>query len=234
MTSDEDDRFGKLFAGEAGSVLGAEREKLVYAKKRWASEARLITGEPDIEKSRRLPPGQQLTNDWPVLDLGTRPAVPLDQWQLTVGGAVANPLKWDWNVFMSQPQTESVSDIHCVTQWSRYDNRWTGVAARHLLAMAQPRDTARHVVFHGHDGYTTNVRLEQFAAEDVILAHSWQGEPISREHGGPMRPVIPALYFWKSAKWVRHIAILEKPVSGFWETRGYHDNGDPWREERYG
>ncbi len=229
-----DERFTKLFEGGESAVIAEERKKLVEAKERWAEEQRLITGAPDPAKTRRLPPGQELTGDWPVLDLGTRPLVPLAQWELTVGGAVERPIKWDWETFLAQPQADVTSDIHCVTQWSRYDNRWTGILARHLLAVVQPRPTAAHVVFHGHDGYTTNVRLDQFAQEDVILAHAWQGEPIPRDHGGPMRPVLPGLYFWKSAKWIRHIAILEKDTPGFWETRGYHNNGDPWKEERYG
>ena len=230
----DDERFQGLFEGGGSAVIAGERRKLVAAKERWARQRRLITSAPDPERSRRLPPGQELTDDWPVLDLGTRPLVPLEQWRLTVGGAVERPVAWDWRDFMAQPQVEVTSDIHCVTQWSRYDNRWTGVAARRLLDIVRPRKTARHVVFHGHDGYTTNVRLDQFAAADVVMAHAWQGQPIPRDHGGPMRPVLPRLYFWKSAKWVRHIAVLEQDAPGFWEARGYHNNGDPWKEERYG
>ena len=230
----DDDRFKNLFEGDASAMIGAEREKLVRAKEQWAAEGRLLTGAPDPERTRRLPPGQTLTEDWPVLDLGNKPLVPLDQWSLTVKGAVIRPITWDWATFMAQPQVELTSDIHCVTQWSRYDNHWTGVATQHLLNVAGARTGASHVVLHSHDGYTTNMRLDQFAAADAVLAHAWQGEPISRDHGGPMRLVIPGLYFWKSAKWVRHIAILDGDAPGFWETRGYHNNGDPWKEERYG
>ena len=134
---------------------------------------------------------------------------------------------------MALPQTESVSDMHCVTQWSRYDNRWKGVSARALIDLVQPKDEARHVIFHAHDGYTTNVRRDQFEEADVFLVHEWDGKPIEREHGGPVRVLMPRLYLWKSAKWVRRVefSIADKP--GFWEVRGYNNNGDPWLEERY-
>jgi DMSO/TMAO reductase YedYZ molybdopterin-dependent catalytic subunit len=135
---------------------------------------------------------------------------------------------------MALPQADSVSDIHCVTQWSRYDNAWRGVAARTLLAMVEPLPAARHVMLHGFDGYETNIRLDQFDAPDVLLAHAWQGEALTRAHGGPVRVVIPRLYFWKSAKWIRRIEIMAADRPGFWERNGYHNNADPWTEERYG
>jgi DMSO/TMAO reductase YedYZ molybdopterin-dependent catalytic subunit len=134
---------------------------------------------------------------------------------------------------MDLPQIESTSDMHCVTQWSRYDNAWKGVAAQTLLALAQPHPDAKHVVFHAHDNYTTNVRLDQFDQPDVFLVHEWEGKPIDRRHGGPVRVLIPRLYLWKSAKWVRRIEFRTDDQPGFWETRGYHNNADPWDEERY-
>ena len=146
---------------------------------------------------------------------------------------VEAPLWLDWAEFMELPQAELTNDIHCVTQWSRYDNRWQGVKAAELLALARPKPAARFVSFTSYDGYTTNVPLEEFARDEVILAHSWQGEPLTRQHGGPLRVVIPRLYFWKSPKWVTRIELLGADRPGFWEVRGYHNNGDPWAEERY-
>lgn len=182
----------------------------------------------------RLPPGQRLVRDWPVLDLGVQPAIDAADWTLTVAGLVDNPIRWTWADFIAQPQATLVSDIHCVTTWSRYDNTWQGVTARHLLSVVRPRPEARFVVMRSHDGYSTNVPLQAFSDDDVLLAHGWEGRPITREHGGPVRAIIPKLYFWKSAKWLRHITFLENDAPGYWEVRGYHNNGDPWTEERYG
>ncbi len=215
--------------GDAGA-----RAKLVAAKKAWARAGRLLTGRPDPDRSLRLPPGQRLVETWPVLDLGVQPHVPLADWRLVVDGAVVNPVELDWPAFMALPQTEDVSDIHCVTQWSRYDNRWQGVSTSVILDLVKPLPEAAHVVLHSHDGYTTNVRLDHFAEEDCLLAHAHDGAPISREHGGPVRVVIPRYYFWKSAKWVKRIEISAVDKPGFWEVRGYHNVGDPWTEERYG
>jgi DMSO/TMAO reductase YedYZ molybdopterin-dependent catalytic subunit len=180
-----------------------------------------------------LPPGQHLTRDWPTLDLGLTPQISRERWRLDVYGAVENPIFWDFAQFSAQPQTQFTSDIHCVTTWSRYDNQWEGLATRDLLMACQPRDEARYVVLHSHDGYTTNLALEDFAAEDALLAHSWSGAPLEQEHGGPVRLVVPHLYFWKSAKWLQSIEFLEQDAPGYWEVRGYHNCGDPWTEQRY-
>ncbi|PWR20235.1 sulfite oxidase-like oxidoreductase [Zavarzinia aquatilis] len=213
-------------------LIGAIKEKLIATKEKWAKDGRLLTGQA-AERSERLPPGQRLVKDWPVLDLGVQPSVPTDVWRLDVDGAVVNPLSWGWQEFMAQPQVDDVSDIHCVTAWSRYDNRWTGVSAQYLLALVQPRPEARHVVLHAYDGYTTNVTLENFAAPDVVIAHGWEGRPLSREHGGPVRLIVPQYYFWKSAKWLKRIEFRADDKPGFWEVRGYHNEGDPWKEDRY-
>jgi len=210
------------------------RDKLIATKEKWAREGRLLTGEAAAPGARRLPPGQRLTTDWPVLDLGIQPSVSTAEWSLSVSGLVERPIRWNWEDFLSQPQTESVSDIHCVTAWSRYDNSWKGISAKHLLDVVKPRPEVRFVLFHSYDGYTTNLPMAAFADEDVLLAHSWEGQPLPREHGGPVRVVVPKLYFWKSAKWLRQITFLDKDAPGFWEVRGYHNNGDPWTEERYG
>lgn len=212
---------------------GKIRDKLVRTKEQWARDGRLLTGSPDLTGESRLPPGQRLVTDWPVLDLGLQPDLKPEDWSLRIDGLVERPVRLDWPAFLALPQVDLVSDIHCVTAWSRYDNRWTGVPARHLIETVRPRAEARHVIFHAYDGYTTNVRLDVFAGEDVLLAHSWEGRPLSRQHGGPVRVVIPRWYFWKSAKWVKRIEFSSVDKPGFWEVRGYHNDGDPWREERY-
>lgn len=210
------------------------KEKLVASKEKWAREGRLLTGKSGDARHQRLPPGQREVKNWPVLDLGIQPMLPPARWRLAVDGLVERPASWDWEAFAALPRSRSRSDIHCVTAWSRYDNRWEGVSAEHVLALVRPKPEARHVVFESYDGYTTNVPLAEFAREDVLLATSWEGEPLSREHGGPVRVVIPRLYFWKSAKWLKRIELAAEDRPGFWEVRGYHNHGDPWREERYG
>ena len=218
---------------EAGST-GRIKDKLVESKQKWAREGRLLTGMQADPAAERLPPGQREVKNWPVLDLGIKPMLPPERWRLTVDGLVANPIAWGWADFQAQPQTASTSDIHCVTAWSRYDNRWEGVSARHLLGLVRPLPEARHIIFHAYDGYTTNLPLQAFDHDDVLLAARWEGEPIAREHGGPVRAVVPKLYFWKSAKWVKRLEFVAEDRKGFWEVRGYHNEADPWKEERYG
>ena len=173
-----------------------------------------------------------LTRKWPVLDLGDQPNLLPKDWTLSVAGLINNPIKWSWDDFMAQPQFDSTSDIHCVTQWSRFDNHWQGVSAKHFLSIVQPKLEAAYLMLKSYDGYATNVPLKWFDDDDVLFAHSWEGEPISREHGGPVRIILPKLYFWKSAKWVRHITFMDKNGPGYWEARGYHMEGDPWKEDR--
>jgi DMSO/TMAO reductase YedYZ molybdopterin-dependent catalytic subunit len=215
-------------------IDGAIKQKLIEVKQGWARDGRLLTGTTADPARDRLPPGQRLVRDWPVLDLGVQPDVTAERFRLDLDGMVGSPLHLTLDDLLALPQSDSVSDIHCVTQWSRYDNHWQGVAARTLLDLARPKAEARHVVFHAHDGYTTNVRLDQFDQPDVFLVHRWEGKPIARQHGGPVRVLIPRLYFWKSAKWLRRIELIGQDRPGFWEVRGYHNNADPWQEERYG
>lgn len=216
-------------------IAGKFKDKLVEKKQEIAREGRHSSGDlSPAAKRQRLPPGQRLVEKWPVLDLGLQPQVARDKWQLGVRGAVENEIDWDWSTFMAQPQVEDVSDIHCVTSWSLYDNRWTGVSAKHLIALVKPKATVTHVVFASHDGYTTNVPYASFNDDDVLIAHSWQGKPITTEHGGPVRIILPKLYFWKSAKWVKRILFMERDQPGYWEVRGYHNVGDPWLDQRYG
>jgi DMSO/TMAO reductase YedYZ molybdopterin-dependent catalytic subunit len=219
-------------------VFAPPPSKLTRSKQRWAEEHKFLTGRPTNPKggrpeTERLPPGQHLVKDWPVLDLGRQPDVEKEDWKLKLFGAVENPFTWDWAGFAAQPQSRFVSDIHCVTTWSRYDNRWDGVATRDLIALAKPQPDAHFVVLHAFDGYTTNLTLEDFAAEDALLAHSWDGKPLTLHHGGPVRLVVPHLYFWKSPKWIAKVQFTTDNRPGFWEVNGYHDRGDPWKEERY-
>lgn len=211
----------------------ADNAKLIASKRKWAMEGRLLTGSTAAPE-QRLPPGQREVKNWPVLDLGVQPNIPKDKWRLFVDGQVENPLTWSWDDLSAQPAFEDVSDIHCVTAWSRYDNRWQGVSAAHLLSVVRPKPAVTHVVCHAYDTYTTNLPLEIFALPDVLLAHSWEGKPITLEHGGPLRVVVPRLYFWKSAKWIKRIEFVAADRPGFWEERGYHNLGDPWLEQRYG
>ena len=215
-------------------LVGTIKDKLIEAKQGWARDGRLLTGTAGDPARDRLPPGQTLVKDWPVLDLGVQPDVTPANWRLRVEGLVMAPVALTLDEFMALPQVERVSDIHCVTQWSRYDNRWQGVLARDLIALARPKEEARFVAFTSYDGYTTNVPLAALLADDVLFAHAWEGQPITRQHGGPVRLVLPKLYFWKSPKWVTRIELLREDRPGFWEVRGYHNNGDPWAEERYG
>jgi len=208
--------------------------KLTRSKQRWVNERRFLTGAHGRPEADRLPPGQHLVKTWPVLDLGRQPDISTDRWRLQVLGLVAHPLTLDWAAFMTLPQRAARTDIHCVTTWSRYDNDWTGVATADLLALVAPREEAVAVMLHSYDGYTTNVPLADFAAPEAMLVHGWAGKPLTREHGGPVRLLVPHLYFWKSAKWLAGIEFLGADKSGFWERNGYHMRGDPWAEERYG
>jgi DMSO/TMAO reductase YedYZ molybdopterin-dependent catalytic subunit len=218
----------------ADDFLGRVAKKLVESKEKWAREGRLLTGQPDAQRRERLPPGQRQTRDWPVLDLGVEPTIDMERWTLTVDGLVERPATWHWDEFKKLPRARMTSDIHCVTAWSRYDNRWEGVSARTLLDLVGPKPEARHLLFHSYDGYTTNLPLAVFADSDVLLADTWEGKPLEAEHGGPLRVVVPKRYFWKSAKWVQRIEFLAEDKPGFWEVRGYHNEADPWTEERYG
>jgi len=207
--------------------------KLTLSKRRWAEQGKFLTGKISRPDTNRLPPGQHLVTNWPVLDLGQQPLITASEWTLQIVGGVENPVKLDWDAFHRLPQSRKLSDIHCVTTWSRYDNRWQGVSTHDLLDLVMPRPDVNFVMLTSYVGYTTNLPLADFASEDGILATAWEGQPLTRDHGGPMRLVIPHLYFWNSAKWLRRIEFLIGDQAGFWEKNGYHMLGDPWREQRY-
>lgn len=213
---------------------GSGRDKLIRTKEQWALEGRALTGTSADQTQSRLPPGQHIVKDFPVLDLGEQPNLMQRDWSLSTAGQISNPVRWTFDDLMDQPQVEITCDIHCVTTWSRYDNRWRGVSAKHFLSAVAPKQNTHFLMVRSYDGYATNVPLSWFDDDDVLLAHTWNGAPLTREHGGPVRLVIPKLYFWKSAKWLRHITFMEKDAPGYWEARGYHAVGDPWKEQRYG
>ena len=183
---------------------------------------------------RRLPPGQILTQKWPVLHYGMVPIVDPAHWTLEISGLVERPRTLDWAGLLALPRQETLCDIHCVTRWSRYDNRFAGVPVAAIIELAGLRPQATHVLVHAEQGFTTNLPLADFTREGNLLALEHNGAPLTAEHGGPVRLVIPHLYFWKSAKWVRGFEFLEEDYPGFWEQNGYHMRGDPWAEERYG
>ena len=210
------------------------KERYIAAKQKWA-EKQLAGGfKPRKTASTdRLPPGQKLTAGFPVLDLGVKPEIPLAEWRLTIDGLVEKPAVLDWAQLNALPQVTDVSDFHCVTTWSKYDCEWSGVAFTTLFELAAPKAEAKFVYFTSYDGYSTNVPLAHCLDDDVLLATKFGGEPVSREHGGPARIIIPKLYAWKGAKFVKTITFLAEDRLGFWEVRGYHAVGDPWKEERY-
>jgi DMSO/TMAO reductase YedYZ molybdopterin-dependent catalytic subunit len=184
--------------------------------------------------AHRLPPGQYLTEKWPVLHYGGVPRVDLATWDLRVDGLVEHPLRLRYDDLRRLPRTELKADIHCVTRWSLLDSTWGGVALSEVLAEARVKPAATHVLVHAEHGYTTNLSLEDFLRPDNLLADTRNGESITPEHGWPLRLLVPHLYFWKSAKWVRRFEFLDRDRAGFWEGFGYHNHGDPWQEERYG
>jgi DMSO/TMAO reductase YedYZ molybdopterin-dependent catalytic subunit len=231
------DRRRQMQAFEAMSSAPATPSaspRLLDVKSRWAAKAKGLTGEAASPATRRLPPGQHQVRDFPVVDLGTRPHVAPEDWSLKVTGAVRQPLEWTWDTLRRQPREQRVNDIHCVTFWSRFDNVWSGVPVRQLLAAARPRPEARFVIIRGFDGYTTNVPIEILDDDAVLLATEWQGKPLTREHGAPVRLVVPGRYFWKSAKWIRSMLFSDRDIKGYWESHGNHNQGDPWKEQRYG
>ena len=220
--------------GDEVRLQGGIKEKLLRIKQMWAREGRLLTGATGDPEHDRLPPGQRLVRDFPVLDLGVQPEVPEAAAKLRLDGLVEAPDVLDWAALNALPRVRLRNDIHCVTQWSRYDNDWEGVPVRALLERVRPKEEARFVALESHDGYTTNLSMEDFGRAENLLAFAWNGAPLERQHGGPMRLVVPHLYFWKSPKWLRRIEFLAADRPGFWEVRGYHNRGDPWQEERYG
>jgi DMSO/TMAO reductase YedYZ molybdopterin-dependent catalytic subunit len=194
-----------------------------------------MTARVDVRgRPEALPPGQIATRKWPVLHYGVVPAVDLATWRFDVRGAVEQPFRLTWDELLAMPRQETLCDMHCVTRWSRFDNVFEGVPVRAILERARPSAAATHVLVHAEHGYTTNLPLADLDREANLLALRFGGEPLTPEHGGPVRLLVPHLYLWKSAKWVRGLEFLDEDYPGFWEQNGYHMRGDPWQEERYG
>lgn len=188
---------------------------------------------PDTRRKNRVPPGQVLTEKWPILHYGSVPAIDTGAWAFTITGLVEQERALTFKEFTSLPMTRVFSDIHCVTTWSKLDNLWEGVSTGAIKEIAEVKPEARYVIVSGAGGFTTNLSLEDFFNDDVLFALKHDGEILSVEHGYPVRLIVPQLYFWKSAKWVTGIRFVSKDEPGFWESKGYHNHGDPWEEERY-
>jgi DMSO/TMAO reductase YedYZ molybdopterin-dependent catalytic subunit len=171
--------------------------------------------------------------DTPDKDLGSQPEISLTEWKLIIDGEVEHPFTLGWDEFMSMPQTEDISDFHCVTTWSKLGMNWKGVRLIDIAALAQPKETATHIFCYGYDDYTTNISLEEALKPDVLLVHTVNGQPLPREHGGPVRMITPQLYAWKGSKWISRIEFLKENKLGFWEQRGYSNTAYPWRNDRY-
>ncbi|MDQ3555721.1 MAG: sulfite oxidase-like oxidoreductase [Gemmatimonadota bacterium] len=184
--------------------------------------------------TERLPPGQVLTEKWPVLHYGAVPYVKREGWELRIWGEVEEELRIGWDELVEVGSEERFNDIHCVTRWSRFDNRWTGIPVQRLMERVRLKPSATHVMLHAQGGWTTNLALADWDRPANLLATHHDGEPLSEEHGAPLRTVVPHLYFWKSAKWLKGLEFLPRDRAGFWEQNGYHMRGDPWREQRYG
>ncbi len=184
-----------------------------------------------IDDPERVPPGQYVTGDFPVLSAGPTPHTPLDGWSFTIQGAVAEPASWTWAEFLELPSESVTVDIHCVTKWSKLDTTWKGVSVDLLLDGV--RSSGRYLTAWSDGGYTTNLALDDVTDGKAWVAHQFGGRPLEPEHGGPARLLVPHLYFWKSAKWVRGLTFTAEDKPGFWERYGYHNHGDPWLEQRY-
>ena len=189
--------------------------------------------EREMQREGRLPPGQSLTLKWPVLHYGSVPRFDPAKWDFRIWGVVTAPIRLTWDEFNKLPKVKTHSDFHCVTRWSRFDNDWQGVAFKEILKFAPPKPEATHVLVHAEQGFTANVPLVDLDRDEVLLATHHDGEPLSADHGYPLRLIVSHLYAWKSVKWVRGLEFMDHDVPGFWEQNGYHMYGDPFREQRF-
>lgn len=189
--------------------------------------------EKQARAEGRLPPGQSLTLKWPVLHAGSVPHFQPERWDFRIDGLVESPKRLTWDEFRALPQIEDKSDFHCVTRWSRLNNLWKGVLFTTVFGLVKPKPGVEHVHVLAEEGYTSNIPLKDLQRPDVLFAFEHDGEPLSAEHGGPVRLIVPHLYAWKSVKWVRGLTLLDHEQLGFWERNGYHAYGDPWKEQRY-
>ena len=227
----DDDKLARIV--EARMKLRERFQRDMAATPSLADDAPMGTGPTNRHGMPQLPPDQYETTKWPVLDLGLKPEIPRARWRLVVDGAVAMPRTLGWADLERFEQVDDVSDFHCVTKWSRMNMRFRGVRLADVIAAAEPQATARFVMCHASDGYTTNLPLAEALKADVLLVHTFEGAPLPIEHGGPCRVVTPQLYAWKGAKWISRLELLEDDRPGFWEERGYSNTAYPWRNDRY-
>lgn len=192
-----------------------------------------VVKSPDTERKGRVPPGQKLIEKWPALHYGSVPDIDISKWTFTISGLVEKERKLNYQELMSLPGVKVFSDIHCVTGWSKLDNLWEGVSTSQIRQLARILPEAEFVMVHSAGGFATNLSLDDFFQPDVLFAIKHNGEPLTPAHGYPLRLVVPRLYFWKSAKWVTGVEFMAEDKRGFWESSGYHNHGDPWKEERY-
>ncbi|MFC1875091.1 sulfite oxidase-like oxidoreductase [Chloroflexota bacterium] len=192
-----------------------------------------IIYSPDTQRDNRIPPGQHEVESWPVLQYGGVPQTGTSDWTFTISGLVENEVMLNHSQFMELPMVKVFSDIHCVTTWSRLDNLWEGPSSQTIVDLAGIKSEAKYVIVKAHGGFTTNLKLADFLEEDVLFAVQHDNQPLSPQHGAPVRLVVPRLYFWKSAKWVTGLEFTKDDHPGFWESAGYHNHGDPWLEERH-
>lgn len=228
---DPQDKLSRIV--DARMKLKARFEEKIAQTPSVADNKPMGIGMPNRHGMPVTPPGQTLTVKWPVLDLGTEPDIPLNEWKLVLDGEVENPVTLNWEEFLSLPQTEDTSDFHCVTTWSKLNMRWKGVRLIDLAALVMPKETANFLLCYGYDNYTTNVSLAEALKPDVLLVHTYEDKPLPREHGGPVRMITPQLYAWKGSKWISRIEFLKVNKRGFWEERGYSNTAYPWRNDRY-
>lgn len=192
-----------------------------------------LTAKVPPELQHRVPPGQTVTERFPILHEGEVPEYDMSTWSMKVFGEVDKELEFSFEDIMKLPQTDIVCDIHCVTRWSKLDTKWTGVKFKDFLPLLGVKPEVKHVLFHGANDYTTNVPLEDLMQDNILLAHSYDGEPLTDKHGGPLRMVVPHLYFWKSTKWITGIEFLIEDKPGFWEQNGFHNYAEPFAEQRF-
>ena len=228
---EENEKLDKII--EARMKLKSRFEERIKGTPSISDTKPMGSGEINRHGMPQLPIGQIKTVKWPVLDLGFKPEISHQRWTLTLDGEVENPVTLSWEDFMSLPQTEDVSDFHCVTTWSRMDVPWVGVRLADLAALVVPKLNATHILCHGYDKYTTNLSIEEALKEDVLLVHTADNKPLERDHGGPVRMITPQLYAWKGSKWIKRIEFLTENKPGFWELRGYSNTAYPWRNDRY-
>lgn len=211
--------------------MASKTEKIVYAKTQLLQKFRKA-GRRIATSRKRLPPGQHLTESFPVLDLGIRPHFDPRKWQFQVGGAVQTPMTLGWEALKALPKASQTSDFHCVTTWSKFDVTWGGVKFSEILERVKPTASGRFVIQTCADGYTTNLPMKELMGDDVLLAYELEGAPLPLEHGGPLRLIVPHLYAWKSSKFLTGLTFMEEDEPGYWENLGYHNIGDPWSEDR--